>query len=44
VKEKLAKLGVDSQLMSVAQFKKFFRDDLQATVELAQQASIRPVD
>jgi len=44
VKEKLTKLGVDSQLMSVAQFKKFFRDDLQATVQLAQQASIHPVD
>jgi tripartite-type tricarboxylate transporter receptor subunit TctC len=44
VKEKLAKLGVDSQLMSVAQFKKFFRDDLEATVQLAQQASIQPVD
>ena len=44
VKEKLAKLGVDSQLMSLAQFKKFFRDDLEATVQLAQQASIHPVD
>jgi tripartite-type tricarboxylate transporter receptor subunit TctC len=44
VKEKLAKLGVDPELMSIAQFKKFFRDDLQATVQLAQQASIHPVD
>ncbi len=44
VKEKLAKLGVDPQLMSIAQFKKFFRDDLQETVQLAQQASIHPVD
>jgi tripartite-type tricarboxylate transporter receptor subunit TctC len=44
VKEKLAKLGVDPELMSIAEFKKFFRDDLQDTVQLAQQASIHPVD
>jgi tripartite-type tricarboxylate transporter receptor subunit TctC len=44
VKDKLTKLGVDAQIMSVAQFKKFFKDDLQATVQLAQHASIHPVD
>ena len=44
VKDKLAKLGVDPQIMSVAQFKKFFKDDLQATVQLAQQANIQAVD
>jgi tripartite-type tricarboxylate transporter receptor subunit TctC len=44
LKDKLAKLGVEPQIMSVAQFKKFFKDDLQATVQLAQQASIHPVD
>jgi tripartite-type tricarboxylate transporter receptor subunit TctC len=44
VKDKLAKLGVEPQIMSVAQFKNFFKDDLQATVQLAQQASIHPVD
>jgi tripartite-type tricarboxylate transporter receptor subunit TctC len=44
VKDKLAKLGVDPQIMSVAQFKKFFKDDLQATVRLAQDANIHPVD
>jgi len=44
IKDKLAKLGVEPQLMSVAQFKKFFKDDLQATVQLAQQANIHPVD
>jgi tripartite-type tricarboxylate transporter receptor subunit TctC len=44
VKDKLTKLGVDPEIMSVAQFKKFFKDDLQATVQLAQHASIHPVD
>jgi tripartite-type tricarboxylate transporter receptor subunit TctC len=44
VNDKLVKLGVDSQAMSVAQFKNFFKNDLQATVQLAQQANIQPVD
>jgi tripartite-type tricarboxylate transporter receptor subunit TctC len=44
VKDKLAKLGVDPQIMSVAEFRKFFKDDLHATVQLAQQANIHSVD
>jgi tripartite-type tricarboxylate transporter receptor subunit TctC len=44
VNDKLVKLGVDPQAMSVAQFKNFFKDDLQATVQFAQQANIHPVD
>jgi len=44
VKDKLTKLGVDPQAMGVAQFKKFFKDDLQTTVQLAQHANIHPVD
>ncbi len=44
VKEKLANLGVDPEQMSVAQFGKFFKDDLDATVQLAKDAGIKPVD
>lgn len=44
VREKLARLGVDPTPMSVAEFGKFFRDDLAATVDLARQADIKPVD
>jgi tripartite-type tricarboxylate transporter receptor subunit TctC len=44
VKEKLAKLGVEPELMSVAAFGKFFKDDLDATVQLAKDADIQAVD
>jgi tripartite-type tricarboxylate transporter receptor subunit TctC len=44
VKDKLAKLGVEPELMSVEQFDKFFRDDLAATVQLAKDAHIEPRD
>jgi tripartite-type tricarboxylate transporter receptor subunit TctC len=44
VKEKLAKLGVVPELMSVADFGKFFKDDLDATVQLAKDADIQAVD
>ncbi len=44
VKDKLAKLGVVPELMSVAQFDKFFKDDLDATVKLAKDADIQAVD
>jgi tripartite-type tricarboxylate transporter receptor subunit TctC len=44
VAESLTKLGVESQPMSVEQFDKFFRDDLAATVKLAQDAHIMPAD
>jgi tripartite-type tricarboxylate transporter receptor subunit TctC len=42
--EKLAKLGVEPKLMSVDEFNKFFKDDLAATVQLAKDAHIEPVD
>jgi len=44
LKEKLAKLGVAPEFMSVEEFAKFFRDDLAATVQLARDANIQPVD
>ena len=42
--EKLAKLGVEPKPISVEEFGKFFKDDLAATVELARQADIKPID
>lgn len=44
LKEKLAKLGVDPKPMSAEEFGQFFRDDLTATMQLAKQANIRPLD
>lgn len=44
MKEKLAKLGVEPRLMSVDDFAKFVKDDLAATVALAKDAKIEPVD
>jgi hypothetical protein len=44
VQERLAKLGVQPELMSVDDFGKFFRDDLAATVELGKAARIEPTD
>jgi tripartite-type tricarboxylate transporter receptor subunit TctC len=44
LQEKLAKLGVEPAQMSVEEFDKFFRDDLAATVELAKQAGLKPLD
>jgi tripartite-type tricarboxylate transporter receptor subunit TctC len=44
VKERLAKLGVAPDLMSVEQFDKFAKADFAATVELAKQAHIEPSD
>jgi tripartite-type tricarboxylate transporter receptor subunit TctC len=44
LREKLAKLGVNPDQMSVADFGKFFRDDLAATVQLAKDAHIEPID
>ena len=38
------RLGVDPQLMSVADFDKFVHDDFAATVQLAQDAHIEPTD
>ncbi len=44
VKEHLAKIGVDPELMTVAQFTKFFKDDYDTTIKLAKDANIQPVD
>jgi tripartite-type tricarboxylate transporter receptor subunit TctC len=44
VKERLVKLGVAPELMSVEQFEKFARDDFAATVQLAKDAHIEPAD
>jgi len=44
LREKLAKLGVAPESMSVEEFGKFFRDELAATVQLAKDANIQPVD
>ena len=44
LQERLAKLGVEPAQISVEEFDKFFRDDLKATVELAKQADIKPID
>jgi tripartite-type tricarboxylate transporter receptor subunit TctC len=44
LREKLAKLGVTPESMSVEEFGKFFRDDLAATVQLAKDANIQPID
>lgn len=44
LREKLAKLGVAPEAMSVEEFGKFFREDLAATVQLAKEANIQPVD
>jgi tripartite-type tricarboxylate transporter receptor subunit TctC len=41
---KLAKLGVEPAQMSVADFEKFFKEDLAATIDLAKQANIKPLD
>ncbi|HXW23680.1 MAG TPA: tripartite tricarboxylate transporter substrate-binding protein [Xanthobacteraceae bacterium] len=44
VRERLAKLGVEPERMSVEEFGRFFRDDLAATVQLAKDAHIEPID
>jgi tripartite-type tricarboxylate transporter receptor subunit TctC len=44
LQEKLAKLGVEPAQMSVDDFGKFFRDDMKATIDLAKQAGIKPLD
>ena len=44
LQERLAKLGVEPAQISVEEFEKFFLDDLKATVELAKQADIKPID
>jgi tripartite-type tricarboxylate transporter receptor subunit TctC len=42
--EKLAKLGVEPKPISVEEFGTFFKDDLAATIQLAKEANIQPID
>ena len=44
LQEKLAKLGVEAKQISADEFAQFFRDDLAATVQLAKEANIQPLD
>ena len=44
VQEKLAKLGVEPAQISTDDFMKFVKDDIEATVQLAKQADIKPLD
>jgi tripartite-type tricarboxylate transporter receptor subunit TctC len=44
LQEKLAKLGVEPLPMSADAFGKFVNDDIAATVQLAKDANIQPVD
>ncbi len=44
IKDKLARLGVEPELMTLEQFGKFFQDDLAATLKLAKDAHIEPTD
>jgi tripartite-type tricarboxylate transporter receptor subunit TctC len=44
IQERLAKLGVELQPMSVQQFDQFFRDDVAATIKLAKDAHIVPTN
>jgi tripartite-type tricarboxylate transporter receptor subunit TctC len=44
VKDRLAKLGIEPQLMSVEQFGKFFKQDYDSTLQLAKDAGIKPTD
>jgi len=44
VQEKLAKLGVEPAQISTDEFMKFVKGDIEATVQLAKQADIQPLD
>ena len=44
VQERLAKLGVEPEQMSVDAFGKFVKDDFAATLQLAKDAKIEPTD
>jgi tripartite-type tricarboxylate transporter receptor subunit TctC len=44
LQEQLAKLGVEPAQMSVDEFGKFFREDMNATIDLAKKADIKPLD
>jgi tripartite-type tricarboxylate transporter receptor subunit TctC len=44
VKDKLAKLGVEQDPLTVDQFQKFVSDDMAATLKLAKDANLQPTD
>jgi tripartite-type tricarboxylate transporter receptor subunit TctC len=44
VKDRLAKLGIEPQLMGVQEFGKFFKQDYGSTLQLAKDAGIKPTD
>jgi tripartite-type tricarboxylate transporter receptor subunit TctC len=44
LQQKLAKLGVTPELMSVDDFSKYVNDDMKSTAELAKEANIQPTD
>lgn len=44
IKEKLAKISVDVKQMSPADFDKYFQADLAATIKLAHEIGLKPVD
>ena len=44
VQEKLAKVGVQTQAMSVDEFTKFVRDDIAQTVKLAKDINLAPTN
>jgi tripartite-type tricarboxylate transporter receptor subunit TctC len=44
VQEKLAKLGVEPAQISSEEFAKFFKEDFDATVDLAKKANVKAVD
>jgi hypothetical protein len=44
LKERLAKLGVTTQPMSVEAFGQFVKDDIAGTAQLAKEAHIEPLD
>jgi tripartite-type tricarboxylate transporter receptor subunit TctC len=44
IKEKLGRIGVEPELMSVQDFGKFFKKDYDATLQLAKDAHIEPTD
>jgi tripartite-type tricarboxylate transporter receptor subunit TctC len=44
VHDKLVRLGVDPQAMSIEQFEKFVKDDMAATLKLAKDAHIEASD
>jgi len=44
VGDRIAKTGNEPMPMSVAEFERFFKDDVTATVKLAQQIGIKPAD